>query len=55
MDIISQNIAKDYVVEKDEGEDDSNETMSISSTSTADFDMDEAEDLVAKISSCHTA
>ena len=29
-DIISQNVAKDYVVEKDEGED-SDETMSISS------------------------
>ena len=54
-DIISQNIAKDYVVEKDEGEDDSDETMSISSTSTADYDRDEAEDLVAKISLCHTA
>ena len=53
-DIISQNIAKDYVVEKDEGED-SDETMSISSMSTADYDRDEAEDLVAKIASCHTA
>ena len=53
-DIISQNIAKDYVVEKDEGEN-SDETMSISSTSTADYDRDEAEDLVAKIASCHTA
>ena len=53
-DIISQNVAKDYVVEKDEGED-SDETMSISSTSTADYDRDEAEDLVAKITSCHTA
>ena len=53
-DIISQNIAKDYVVEKDEGED-SDETMSISSTSMADYDRDEAEDLVAKITSCHTA
>ena len=53
-DIISQNIAKDYVVEKDEGED-SDETMSISSTSTADYDRDEAEDLVVKIASCHTA
>ena len=53
-DIISQNIAKDYVVEKDEGED-SDKTMSISSTSTADYDRDEAEDLVAKIASCHTA
>ena len=55
MDIISQNIAKDYIVEKDEGEDDLDETMSISSTSTANFDRDKAEDLVAKISSCHTA
>ena len=53
-DIISQNIAKDYVVEKDEGED-SDETMSISSMSTADYDRDEAEDLVAKIASFHTA
>ena len=53
-DIISQNIAKDFVVEKDEGED-SDETMSISSTSMADYDRDKAEDLVAKIASCHTA
>ena len=53
-DIISQNIAKDYVVEKDEGEN-SDKTMSISSTSTADYDRDKAEDLVAKIASCHTA
>ena len=53
-DIISQNIAKDYVVEKGE-EEDSDETMSISSTSMADYDRDEAEDLVAKIASCHTA
>ena len=52
-DIISQNVAKDYVVEKDKGED-SDETMSISSMSTADYDRDEAEDLVAKIASCHT-
>ena len=53
-DIISQNIAKDYVVEKDEGED-SDGTMSISSMSTADYDRDKAEDLVTKIASCHTA
>ena len=53
-DIISQNVAKDYVVEKDKGED-SEETMSISSTSTADYDRDEAEDIVAKITLCHTA
>ena len=53
-DIISDNIAKDYVVEKDEGAD-LDETMSISSTSMADYDRDKAEDLVAKIASCHTA
>ena len=53
-DIISQNIAKDYVVEKDKGED-SDETMSLSSTFMADYDRDEAEDLVAKITLCHTA
>ena len=53
-DIISENIAKDYVVEKDEGAD-LDKTMSISSTSMADYDRDEAEDLVAKIASCHTA
>ena len=29
--------------------------MSISSTSTADYDRDEAENLVKKIASCHTA
>ena len=52
--IISENIAKDYVVEKDEGAD-SDKTMSISSTSMADYDRDKAEDLVAKIASCHTA
>ena len=52
--IISENIAKDYVVEKDEGVN-SDKTMSISSMSTADYDRDEAEDLVAKIASCHTA
>ena len=53
-DIISQNVAKDYVVKKDEGED-SDKTMSISSTSTTDYDRDKAEDLVAKIASCQTA
>ena len=53
-DIISQNVAKGFVVEKDEGED-SEETMLISSTSMADYDRDKAEDLVAKIASCHTA
>ena len=54
-DIILENITKEYEVEKDEGGDDLDETMSISSTSTADYDRDEAEDLVAKIALCHTA
>ena len=53
-DMISENMAKDYMTEKDKGED-SDETMSISSMSTADYDRDEAEDLVAKIASYHTA
>ena len=53
-DVISENMAKEYVTEKDKGED-SDETMSISSMSMADYDRDEVEDLVAKIASCHTA
>ena len=54
-DVISENITKEYVVEKEEGGEDQDEMMSISSTSTADYDRDEAEDLVSKIASCHTA
>ena len=55
-DILSENIAKEYVMDKeDEGDDEHDETMSISSTSTADYDRDEAEDLGKKIASCHTA
>ena len=53
-DVISENMAKECVAEKDEKED-SDETMSILNTSTADYDRDEAEDLVAKIALCHTA
>ena len=54
-DILSENIAKGYVIDKDEDDNEHDETMSISSTSTADYDRDEAEDLVEKIASCHTA
>ena len=55
-DILSENIAKEYVVDKeDEGDNEHDETMSISSMSTADYDRDEAEDLIEKIASCHTA
>ena len=54
-DVISENITKDYVAEKDEEGEDLDKTMSISSTSTADHDRDEADDLISKIASCHTA
>ena len=54
-DVISENIAKEYVVDKEEEGENLDETMSISSTSTADYDRDEAEDLVSKIALCHTA
>ena len=55
-DILSENIAKEYVVTKDEEEDDEHDkTMSISSTSIANYDRDEADDLIEKIASCHTA
>ena len=54
-DILSDNIAKGYVRDKDEDDNEHDETMSISSTSTADYDRDEVEDLVEKITSCHTA
>ena len=54
-DILSENIAKGYVVDKDEDDNEHDETMSISSTLTADYDRNEAEDLVKKIASCHMA
>ena len=42
-DILSENIAKEYVVDKeDEGDNEHDETMSISSTLTANYDRDEA-------------
>ena len=52
-DIISQAMADDYTKEEELKEDSDAET--ISSTSTADYDREEAEDLLDKISSCHTA
>ena len=53
-DIISENVAKEYVVDKDEDDNKHDETMSICSTLKADYDRNEAEDLVEKIASCHT-
>ena len=51
-DVVSQGMADDY--SKEEKLEDS-DAETISSTSTADYDREEAEDLLDKISSCHTA
>ena len=53
-DVISQAMADDYTKEEKPEEEDS-DVETISSTSTADYDRDEVEDLLDKISSCHTA
>ena len=53
-DVISQTIADDYTREE-ELEKEHSDAKTISSTSTADYDREEAEDLLDKISSCHTA
>ena len=53
-DVISQTIADDYTREE-ELEEEHSDAETISSTSTADYDREEAEDLLDKISSCHTA
>ena len=54
-DVISEQMAEEYI--KEEGLDDNepSDAETISSTSTADFDRDEAEYLLDKISSCQTA
>ena len=48
-DILTEQIASGYLP------DDDSDGETISSTSTADYDRDEAEDLVDKIASCHSA
>ena len=54
-DVISEQMAEEYI--KEEGLDDNkpSDAETISSTSTADFDREEAEDLLDKISSCQMA
>ena len=54
-DVILEQMAEEYI--KEEGLDDNepSDAETISSTSTADYDREEAEDLLDKISSCHTA
>ena len=54
-DIISEQMAEEYIKEEGLDTDEESDTETISSTSTADFDRDEAEDLLDKVSSCQTA
>ena len=49
-DLVTRECAEEYVVTDPEQDD----TVTISSTSTADYDHDEAEDIINKIASCHT-
>ena len=53
-DVISQAMADDYTKEE-ELEEEHSDAETISSTSIANYNRDEAEDLLDKISSCHTA
>ena len=53
-DVISQTMADDYTREV-ELEEEHSDAETISSTSTTNYDREEAEDLLDKISSCHTA
>ena len=54
-DIISQGMADDYTKEEGLDTDEESDAETISSTSTADFDRDEAKDLLDKVSSCQMA
>ena len=54
-DVISEQMAKEYIKEEGLDDDEPSDAESISSTSTADFDREEAEELLDKISSCQTA
>ena len=50
-DLVTKECAEEYVITDKEQDD----TVTISSTSTADYDHDEAEDIIDKIASCHTS
>ena len=50
-DLVTRECVEEYVVTDPEQDD----TVTISSTSTADYDRDEAEDIIDKIASCHTS
>ena len=55
LDVISQEMADDYTKEEGLDTDEESDAETISSTSTADFDRDEAKDLLDKVSSCQMA
>ena len=50
-DLITKECAEEYVITDPEQDN----TVTISSTSTADYDRDEAEDIIDKIASCHNS
>ena len=54
-DVISEQMAEEYIKEEGLDTNEESDAETISSTSTADFDRDEAEDLLDKVSSCQTA
>ena len=55
LDVIPEQMAKEYIKEEGLDEDEPSDAETISSTSTGDYDREEAEDLLDKISSCQTA
>ena len=50
-DLITKERVEEFVITDPEQDD----TVTISSTSTADYDLDEAEDIIDKIATCHTS
>ena len=54
-DVISQEIADDYTKEDGLDDDEESDAETISSTSTANFDREEVEELLSQLSSCQTA
>ena len=54
-DVISQEMAEDYTKEDGLDDDEESDAETISSTSTANFDREEVEELLSQLSSCQTA
>ena len=55
LDIISQEMADNYTKEEGLDEEEDSDAETISSTSTANFDRDEVEDVLSQLSTCQTA